>query len=121
MVQVICDTSFLIHLATKRIRNIENFQIDLGDLKWLVPTVVEDELIKLKNNLKKKDDIEKTLNYIKNLEKIQIPGEFADKEILKFIKNYRTFVGTMDKELKNQIKRNGSSVISFSKDYLILE
>ena len=121
MVEVICDTNFLIHLANKRIRNLETFDLDIGNMKLLIPTVVEYELMELKKNLKKKVEIEKTLSYIKNLEKISIPGKFADKEILEYLKHNRTFVGTMDRELKNLIKKTGSSVISFNNDYLVLE
>ena len=121
MVNVICDTNFLIHLANKRIRNVETFQIDIGNMKLLIPTVVEHELNILKKNFKKKIQIEKTLDFIKNLEKISISGTFADKEILHYVKHNRVFVGTMDKDLKYQIKKYGSSVISFNNDYLVLE
>ncbi|MEK6817844.1 MAG: twitching motility protein PilT, partial [Thermoproteota archaeon] len=30
MVEVICDTSFLIHLATRRIKNIDNIDVEIG-------------------------------------------------------------------------------------------
>lgn len=121
MVEVICDTSFLIHLATNRILNYERFDIDMGCLKFLVPNVVLNELLKLKEDKQKKWNIEKTLEYIKNFKIIYINGNFADKEILNFIKLNPSIVGTMDKELKKNIKNNGGTIISFHNDNLVLE
>ena len=121
MVEVICDTSFLIHLATRRIKNIDNLDTEIGSISFVVPEVVKNELIKLENNLEKKQDIETTLNYIKKLKTISIQGNFADKELLDYVKNNRSIVGTMDKALKKQIKQAGSSILSFSQDKIVLE
>ena len=121
MVKVICDTNFIIHLANKRIRNLESIEIDIGPLIFLIPNVVEIELNRLKDIPTKKQEIEKTIDYIKKLSKLSINGTFADDEILKYIKENRSFVGTMDKKLKQSIKQYGSSVISFNNDYLVLE
>ncbi len=121
MVEVICDTSFLIHLATRRIKNLDNLDIDIGSISFVVPEVVKNELITLQNNPEKKQDILKTLDFIKNLKVISIYGNFADKEILDYVKNNRSIVGTMDKALKKQIKQVGSSIISFSQDKIVLE
>ena len=121
MVEVLCDTNFLIHLATKRIKNIDNIHVEIGTLSFVVPRVVQDELFNLKNDIKKKQDILDTLNYIKNFKIVQIHGTFADKELINYVKNYGGFVGTMDKELKKEIKKNGGSIISFSNDKMVLE
>ena len=121
MVEVICDTNFLIHLATKRIKNIDNLDVEIGQITFVVPQVVKNELSKLANNPEKKQDIQSTLNYIKNFKIIPLFGSFADKELLDYVSNNRVIVATMDKELKKQIKQNGSSVMSFSNDKIILE
>jgi len=121
LVEVICDTSFLIHLATRRIKNIDNLDTEIGSISFVVPEVVKNELIKLQNNPEKKQEIETTQNYIKKLKTISIQGNFADKELLEYIKNNRSIVGTMDKALKKQIKQAGSSILSFSQDKIILE
>ena len=121
MVEVICDTSFLIHLATRRIKNIDNLDVEIGSISFVVPEVVKNELIKLQNNPEKKQDIDKTLNFIKKFKIIQIQGNFADKELLNYVKINRSIIGTMDKELKKQIKQVGSSILSFSQDKIILE
>lgn len=121
MVNVICDTNFLIHLATKKIKNLDHIEEDIGTISFLVPNVVYNELLNLKNNIKKKIHIEQTLEYIQKFEKICINGNFADKEILDYIKNDRCFVGTMDFEFKKNIKKLGSYVISFHNDKMVLE
>jgi len=121
LVEVICDTSFLIHLATRRIKNIDNLDTEIGSISFVVPEVVKNELTKLQNNPEKKQEIITTLNFIKNLKIISIQGNFADKELIDYVKTNRSIVGTMDKALKKQIKQAGSSILSFSQDKIILE
>ena len=121
MVEVICDTNFLIHLANKRIKNFDKISIDFGDLTFLVPNVVHYELIQLKNNPRKTIEIEKTLEYIKKFKSIPINGTYADKAILEYVKLKKSFVGTMDKELKKFTKNFGGTIISFQNDSLVLE
>ena len=121
MVEVICDTSFLIHLATRRIKNIDNLDMEIGSISFVVPEVVKNELIKLQNNPEKTKEIITTLNYIKNFKIIPITGNFADKELIDYVKKNRSIVGTMDKMLKKQIKQAGSSILSFSQDKIVLE
>lgn len=121
MVDVICDTNFLIHLAIKRIKNIDNIEVEIGQISFVVPEVVINELSKLQNVPEKKQDITATLSLIKNFKTIPIYGTFADKELLNYVRSNRSIIGTMDKALKKQIKLAGSSIISFSQDKLVLE
>lgn len=121
MVEVICDTNFLIHLATKRIKNIDKLDVEIGNISFVVPEVAITELNKLQNISEKKQDVIMTLNFIKNLKIISINGNFADKELLSYVKDNRSIIGTMDKELKKQIKHAGGSIISLSNDKIVLE
>ena len=121
MVEVISDTNFLIHLATQRIKNIDNIDIEIGSISFVVPKVVQNELINLKNDDKKKREILTTLNFIKNFKIIPIEGKYADKELINFVKNNGGIIGTMDKELKKEIKKIGGSIVSFSNNKMILE
>jgi len=121
LVEVICDTSFLIHIATKRIKNISNFEIEIGPINFVVPQVVFKELHKLKNDHNKKLIVLATLEFIKDLKQISINGNFADKEIIDYVKKHGGFVGTLDKELKHNIKNAGGSIISFLNDRIVLE
>jgi len=121
LVDVICDTSFLIHLATRRIKNLDNLDVEIGKVIFVVPQVVKNELSELVKKPEKKQDIQSTQNYIKNFKTIPILGSFADKELLDYVSKNRVIVATMDKELKKQIKNIGSSIMSFSNDKIILE
>ena len=121
MVDVICDTSFLIHIATRRIKNIDDINTEIGQLQFLVPEAVINELEKLCNNENKKQEILTTLNYIKKLKSIPISGKFVDESIINYVKKNHGIVATMDKELKNKIKRTGGSIISISNDKIVLE
>ena len=121
MVEVICDTNFLIHLATKRIKNLDFFDSEIGSLTFVVPNVVYYELEKLQNSKTKGEDIKKTLNLIKKFKRVSINGIYADREILELVKYKKCFVATMDKDLKKKIKNYGSNVLSLHNDKLILE
>lgn len=121
MVDVICDTSFLIHLATKKIKNIDNIGIEIGPIHFVVPDTVKNELKKLYTDKNKKLEAEKTLNFIKDLKTIPISGKYADDALMSHIKNHGGMIATMDKELKNKVKLLGASIITFSNDRILLE
>jgi len=88
LVEVICDTSFLLHLATKRIKNISNLEIEIGQLKFVVPQVVIKELQKLTNDSNKKQFVLATLDFIKNFKTVSINGIFADESIINHVKEH---------------------------------
>lgn len=121
MVEVICDTSFLIHIATKRIKNISKLETDIGQIQFVVPDVVINELQKLSSQDKKQNLVSATLDFSKNLKKISIIGEFADKALIDHIKLHGGIIGTLDKELKDKVKNAGGSIISLSNDRIVLE
>jgi len=121
LVDVICDTSFLIHLATRRIKNIDNLDVEIGQISFVVPQVVQNELSELIKNPTKSNDIQSTLNYIRKFKVIPILGTFADKELLEYVSKNNVIIATMDKELKKQIKQYGSSIMSFSGNRIVLE
>jgi len=121
LVDIICDTNFLIHLATRRIKNIDNLDVEIGQITFVVPQVVQNELSELLKNPTKNKDIQSTLNYIRNFKVIPISGTFADKELLEYVSKNRAIIATMDKELKKQIKQYGSSIMSFSGNRIVLE
>ena len=121
MVEVICDTNFLIHLATRRIKNIDNLDIEIGSISFIVPEVVKNELTKLQQIPEKNQEITQTINFIQKFKIIPINGVYADEELIKHVKNNRSIIGTMDKALKNKIKKFDSSILSIHNDKIILE
>ena len=104
MVEIICDTNFLIHLATKRIKNIDNLDVEIGSISFIIPEVVKNELVKLQQIPEKNQEITVTLNFIKKFKTIPICGNYADQELTNYVKHNRSIIGTMDRELKNKIK-----------------
>ncbi|MDC0204929.1 twitching motility protein PilT [Nitrosopumilus sp.] len=121
MVEVLCDTNFLIHLATKRIKNIDSLDMEIGSISFVIPEVVKNELIKLQQIPEKNQEVTMTLNFIKKFKTIPINGTYADKELIDYVKNNRSIIGTMDKGLKNKTKKLGSSILSIHNDKIVLE
>ena len=121
MVNVISDTSFLIHLATHRIKNINSIETDIGPLSFIIPKIVKKELEHLATDPNKKIISEQTLDFVKNFKTNNIDGNDADSAILAYIKENRSIVATMDRELKNKIKQSGSSILSIHNDKIVLE
>jgi len=124
LVEVICDTNFLIHLATRKIKNIDTVNAEIGQIQFVVPAVVWNELVQIsinRNRSVKIQDALKTLKFARNLKNIPMSGTYADAAIVKHVKGHGGIIGTMDKELKSKIKRLGGSIMSFSNDKIVLE
>ena len=121
MVEVICDSSFLIHLATKKIKNIDNLETEIGQIQFIVPDVVRKELQQLCENKSKRHAVLSTLDFIKKLKILQISGNYADESLISYVKKHGGIIATVDKELKNKIKKLGGSIISLSNDRIVLE
>jgi len=56
LVEVVCDTSFLMILASRNVKNISNLDTEIGAIEFIVPDMVTSELDRLSKdtNLKKK-------------------------------------------------------------------
>ena len=121
MVEVISDTSFLIHLATHRITNISDLESEIGSLSFVVPEIVKKELEHLAEDPDKNTSALQTLEHIKNFKTNSITGKTADLGILDFVGKNGGIVATMDKELKSKIKEVGGSVLSIHNDKIVLE
>ena len=121
MIEVICDTSFLIHLSTRKIKNLDSVNTEIGQIQFVVPSVVLNELEKLSKTQDKKQDAITTLEFAQNLKTIQMSGKFADQAIIEHVRKHGGITATMDKELKNKIKSLNGSIISFSNDKIVLE
>lgn len=121
MVDVICDTSFLIHLANHRIKNLATLDTDIGFIQFLVPDIVIAELDKLVKKEEKTREATNTIQYIKGFKRIKIGGSFADDSILQYIKDNGGVIATIDKDLKYKIKKHGGSVVSIANNRIVLE
>ena len=88
MVEVICDTSFLIHLATYKIKNLDSVNTEIGQIQFVVPSAVLNELKKLSKSQKKKQDAITTLEFARNLKTTQMSGRFADQAIIERVRKH---------------------------------
>lgn len=121
MVDVICDTNFLIHLANNRIKNLSTIETEIGNIRFVVPDIVMAELAKLGQIEEKKQQINATIQHIKSFKIIKIEGIFADASFVSYVRKNGGVIATMDKELKSAIKKAGGSVISISNNKIVLE
>lgn len=121
LVKVVCDTSFIISFLTKKIKNINSFEAEIGPIQFVIPTVVQLELKKLMKNQQKVKKISYVLEHIKNMKTIDLTGNFADKSLLDYVKKNKGIVATLDKKLKEKIKKEGGSVLSLTNDRIVLE
>ena len=121
LVDIISDTSFLIHLATHRITNISDLETEIGNLSFIVPEIVKKELEHLAEDPNKNTAVMQTLDFIKDFKTNLITGKTADLGILDFVEKNGGMVATMDRELKSKIKDAGGSVLSIHNDKIVLE
>jgi rRNA-processing protein FCF1 len=54
LVKVVCDTSFLMLIASKKIKNISYLNEEIGTLEFVIPDLVVDELVRISNSNNKK-------------------------------------------------------------------
>ena len=121
LVDIISDTSFLIHLATNVITNLDSIETEIGSLSFVVPEIVKKELDHLAEDPAKNTTVLQTLEHIKNFKTNSITGKTADLGILDFVGKNGGMVATMDRELKTKIKDAGGSVLSMHNDKIVLE
>ena len=121
LVEVISDTSFLMHLATHRITNISDLETEIGSLSFVIPEIVKKELEHLAEDPDKNTAALQTLEHIKNFKTNSITGKTADLGILDFVEKNGGMVATMDRELKSKIKEVGGSVLSIHNNKIVLE
>ena len=122
MVDIICDTSFLIVLASKPIKKLDVLENNIGKINFIVPSVVIDELNKLVStaSAKKANAAKLALELTKRFKTIDLQGESADETIIDYASKHRCYVATIDKALKNKLKSDGIDVITLVKDRIIV-
>ena len=136
MADIICDTSFLMHMATHRVRNIDRVNTEIGDVSFVVPDVVRGELRRIsgRGDARQRDAV-RALEFAKRLGAVDIGSSggggggggcdvtaaHADDEILSYASAHGGIVATMDRTLKRRLKESGCAVVSFSNDNIVLE
>ena len=119
MTDVICDTSFLIHLYSARIHNIDSLDSEIGEISFVIPRVVLDELGHLAES---NPDAARTLRSVSRHPSVDLPGgAYADAAIVAHVRRHGGIIATMDKKLKRAVRDAGGSIISISRDSVMLE
>lgn len=128
MCYVLLDTNFLIYLAKYKLFD----ELESMSYKLLVPRSVDFELEKIINDKKKKlkdreaaslaQQILKKWVELKKIKYIKLEGKNVDEELLKFAKNKKVIVATMDSALKKFLKKEGVKILVLrQKKYFVIE
>ncbi len=122
MVDIICDTSFLIVLASKPVKKLDVLETDLGKIDFIVPSVVIDELTNLASTAspKRANSAKLALELAKRFKTVILEGKSADEVLIDYASKHRCYVATIDNVLKNKLKSNGIDVITLVKDRIIV-
>lgn len=137
MAEVLCDTSFAMHVATARIRNEGSLDTEIGELRYVVPPIVVAELGRLRREGEpaRAAAAAAALEFV---EKRAFVGEpagagpaaaaaaaaagTADEALVGYVgAGAASIVATMDRDLKRAVKRAGGSVLSVAGDRIVLE
>jgi rRNA-processing protein FCF1 len=123
--EIICDTSFLIALVSNPIKCLDKVENEIGNLKFIVPTFVLDELdLVQKKSGPKKSMIANTAIRISKLKfEIKDIGKSrnVDNDILNYAsKNKRFGVATLDGKLLIRLKMAEVTTITLSKNKMII-
>lgn len=122
MVEVICDTSFLIVLATKPVKKFDELENEIGKIDFVVPSLVINELRKLVRTaeVKRSNAARLALELANKFKIIQFQGTSADEAIIDYASKQKCLVATIDDALRNKLKSNGISVVTLTNDKLIV-
>ncbi len=118
MVDIICDTSFLIVLASKPVKKLDVLEDNIGKIDFIIPSIVIDELNNLVNtaSAKRANSAKLALELAKRFKTITLEGKSADEAIIDYVSKHRCYVATIDNVLKNKLKSNGVDVITLVND-----
>lgn len=124
MVDVVCDTSFLMVLVEKPLKHVQRVEAHLGKLDFLVPDIVMEELKKLEQKAGPKRAImAKTALELSTVKfrTIKITrAKHVDDSIVEYATNNKCAVATIDTNLRRRLMANKVLVLTLSRDKLIV-
>jgi rRNA-processing protein FCF1 len=123
--EIICDTSFIIALVSNPVKCVDKIESEVGNLKFIVPTFVLDELlsIKRKSGPKKSMIADTAIRISKMKFEIKDIGKSknVDNHILEYVSKNRKFaVATLDNKLLNRLIMADVITITLSKNKMII-
>jgi rRNA-processing protein FCF1 len=120
---ILCDTSFLMVLVTKPIKQLDSIVIEYGKINFLIPDVVIEELKKLVHNPSYKSSLsaKTVLEITKKFEIINTKKlNYTDDSIIDYAINYKCAVATMDKNLIQRLISSKVMVFSLRSNKLLI-
>jgi rRNA-processing protein FCF1 len=122
--QVLCDSSFLMVMVSKPIKQLEKIESQLGRLDFLVPDAVEGELEKLSENAgPKRSRLAKAALKVAraNFRRVLVsPAKYVDDSIIQYAIENKCAVATLDTNLRRRLIAIEVLVLSLSKDSLVI-
>ena len=122
--QVLCDTSFLMVLVSKPIKQVPKIESALGRLDFLVPGIVIDELKRLEEKAgPKRSTLAKTALELTRAKFQQVDvgrASHVDDAIVEYAMRNKCAVATIDTNLRRRLIANEVLVLTLSRDRLIV-
>jgi rRNA-processing protein FCF1 len=117
--EVVLDTSFLLELVSKPIKRLDELEVLLGKVEFIIlePTVKELKRLASKPGVKAKKAYA-ALKYVKNLRVVNLDDRRlnVDSAILYYALKHGAAVATLDQELMGRLKEEGVVVITLRED-----
>lgn len=122
--KILCDTSFLMVLVSKPIKDVGKIEANLGRLDFLVPDIVIGELERLKDKAgPKRSTLAKTAIELAKT-KFHIvpvaPARHVDDSIIEYAMKDKCAVATIDTNLRRRLIANEVLVLTLSRDKLVV-
>src|SRR5919205_3902034 len=122
--QVLCDTSFLMVLVSKPIKQLAKIESKIGVLDFLVPNIVQGELQRLAEKAgPKRSGLARTALEVARTKFRTVPvapAKHVDDSIIEYAMANKCAVATIDTNLRRRLIANEVLVLSLSKDNLII-
>jgi rRNA-processing protein FCF1 len=122
--EILCDTSFLMVLVSKPIKQVTKIESQLGRLDFLVPDVAEVELLRLAEKAgPKRSTLARTaLELAKaKFKKVTVTkARHVDDSIIEYAIRNKCAVATIDTNLRRRLIANEVLVLTLSSDRLIV-
>jgi rRNA-processing protein FCF1 len=122
--EILCDTSFLMVLVSKPIKQIAKIESQLGRLDFLVPDIVRVELQRLVDGAgPKRSTLAKTaleVGHAKFRTVAIANARHVDESIIEFAVKHKCAVATIDTNLRRRLIANEVLVLTLSRDRLIV-
>jgi len=121
---ILCDTSFLMVLVSKPIKQVARIESQLGRLDFLLPDIVKDELGRLAEKAgPKRSTLAKTALELAKAKFKTVTVSKAghvDDSIIEYAVSRKCAVATIDTNLRRRLIANEVLVLTLSRDKLIV-